>query len=445
MKLTIQPGQRLNGTVPLPGDKSISHRAALFAALATGTSRIEGFLSSGVTTVLLNALRSLGIDWQLVGTVLTVQGVGLNGLTASHNSLYCGNSATTMRLLAGALAAAGTPAVLDGSASLSARPMERITTPLQQLGVPISTSSTGTAPLTLLKRPASQPLSGAEIVLPVASAQVKSAVLLAALASDAPVTVIEPAASRDHTERMLSAMGVSIETTQQAQAPSITLFPDAGKNLSPLQMKIPGDFSAAAFLIVAALVTPSSHLHLTNVGLNPTRIGLLHSLQEMGGKIEISNQHRMSGEPVGDLSIHHSELHGVMVNGDRVVQMIDEFPIFAVAAAAAHGVTVVKDAQELRHKESDRIAAIANNLQQCGVTVQEQQDGFTIEGTGSVRGGAVIDPHHDHRTAMSLAVLGLASQQPVTVLHVEIINESFPNFIAVLQSLGGDLTVTEDE
>jgi len=440
MSLIIHPRHPLSGTISLPGDKSLSHRAALFASLAAGTSRIDGFLISGVTSRLLETLTLLGIPWKQEGTSLIVEGHGIGGFLTPSATLNCGNSATTFRFLAGALASSGTPAVLDGSAGLRRRPMERIIEPLQLMGVDVEGTS-GCAPLTL--GASNLPLRGGIFNLPVASAQVKTCLLLAGLASREPVTIVEPGFSRDHTERMLESMGLTIRfekvsTEGHTQYLTHMTPPAALCSLQPLKLSLPGDFSSAAFLIVAALITPESEITIRDVGLNATRTGLLDVLLSMGASIQITARPSRSGEPVGDLTIKHSSLIGVNVNGEQVVRMIDEFPIFAVAAAYAEGTSSVRDANELRLKESDRITALCTELQQLGAQVEEVSDGFTIHGRGSLHGGT-IDPHGDHRLAMSLAVAGLASQQPVTIENSAIIQESFPEFDDVLAKLGANL------
>ncbi|MEI8132371.1 MAG: 3-phosphoshikimate 1-carboxyvinyltransferase [Leptolinea sp.] len=440
MSLTIHPRHPLSGTISLPGDKSLSHRAALFASLAAGTSRIDGFLISGVTSRLLDALTLLGIPWKQEGASLIVEGHGIGGFLTPSAVLNCGNSATTFRFLAGALASSGKPAVLDGSAGLRRRPMERIIEPLQLMGVDVEGTS-GCAPLTL--GTSNLPLRGGVFNLPVASAQVKTCLLLAGLAAREPVTIVEPGFSRDHSERMLESMGLTIRcekvsTEGHTQYLTHMTPPAALCSLQPLKMSLPGDFSSAAFLIVAALITPGSEITIRDVGLNATRTGLLDVLLSMGASIQITAKPTRSGEPVGDLTIRHSILKGVDVSGEQVVRMIDEFPIFAVAAAYAEGTSSVRDANELRLKESDRITALCTELLQLGAQVEEAPDGFTIHGRGSLQGGT-IDPHGDHRLAMSLAIAGLAAQQPVTIENSAIINESFPEFDEVLTKLGANL------
>jgi 3-phosphoshikimate 1-carboxyvinyltransferase len=441
MQLTIQRSSALHGEITLPGDKSISHRAALFAALAQGESRIENFLVSGVTGAMLRSLTALGVHWGLDGTTLSVAGRGVEGLVPPEGALDCGNSATTMRMLAGALAAAGTAAVLDGTPSLRRRPMDRIITPLQAMGVPIQACPQGTAPLALQARPVGQALRALYYELPVASAQVKTCLLLAALAADGPTTLVEPSLSRDHTERMLASMGVALRSGQVDGRPSVTLSPAEAIDLAPLRMTIPGDFSAAAFLIVAALVAPGSEVVLRGVGLNPTRTGLLASLWEMGAEIKVENERVYAGETLGDLRVRAGSLQGVSVSGGRVVDMIDEFPAFAVAAAFARGRTEVSQAEELRFKESDRIGSLCAELRKLGVQVEEHRDGFVIEGTGEVPGGAQVDPNGDHRLAMALAVAGFGAENPVTVLEAGIMSESFPEFTTAMGQLGAGLEV----
>ena len=457
MKLTVQSGHPLRGEVTLPGDKSLSHRAALFAALAEGESIIDRFLVSGVTQAMLDALTGLGVAWQVQDQRLKVCGTGLNGLRTPAAPLDCRNSATTIRLLAGAIAAAGLDATLDGSAGLRRRPMNRIVDPLRMLGVEITPAPNSCAPLHLHGRLPDQLLRVMDYTLPVASAQVKSCLLLAALRADGPVTIREPGPSRDHTERMLRAMGVRVHceiddaTGRGRPAPSpatgagglppvshsVTIHPLSG-SLRPLHLQLAGDISAAAFLIVAALITPGSEILIRDVGLNPTRTGLLDALAAMGADIRTSNLRDWSGEPVGDLTVRHGPLHATRVSGDLVVRMIDEFPVFAVAAALAEGTTEVREATELRHKESDRITAVAHELRAIGVAIEPLPDGFRITG-GTVTGGT-IQPHGDHRIAMSCAVAGLAAQHPVVIEGAEIMNESFPGFRETLLKLGAQTT-----
>lgn len=435
LDLSVTAPAPLKGDLQLPGDKSLSHRAALFAALAEGESTVDRFLVSGVTRAMLEALTALGIVWSLDGTRLKVQGRGLRGFAAPREPLFCGNSATTIRMLAGALAAAGTPCVLDGSAGLRKRPMNRITEPLRAMGVPVTTTD-GCAPLTLAARDAATPLRALDHTLPVASAQVKSCLMLAALAADGPTTLREPGPSRDHTERMLAAMGADIRT----DVPLTVRVAPLAKPLAPLSIALAGDISSAAFLLVAAALVPGSSVRIRDVGLNPTRTGILDVLADMGAQIAIENPRTVAGEPVGDIRLAAAPLKAVRVCGDTVVRMIDEFPVFAVAACFADGVTEVRDAEELRYKETDRISVMCGELMRLGVRLEEHRDGFTIHG-GTFKGGA-CEAHGDHRLAMSLALSGLASPAPVTVHHAEILNESFPDFVQQLRALGARATET---
>ncbi len=433
--LQIRPGRTLRGSVVPPGDKSISHRVILLAALAQGESRIENLLVAGVTRPMLRALMALGIPWQLHGTTLQVHSKGPLSWHAPTEVLDCGHSATTMRLLAGALAAAGIPAVLDGSPGLRRRPMRRVTEPLQRMGVPIYDTA-GHAPLRLEARSTQQPLRGGVFRLPVASAQVKSAILLAGLAAAEPLTVQEPGPSRDHTERLFQGLGLTLERLPQH---TVRLHPPR-KPLPPLRLRLPGDLSAAAFLIVAALITPGSELQVQGVGLNPTRTGLLAVLRRMGAAVEVFPRGEAYGEPYGDLLVRYSpDLRGTTVAGSEVVRMIDEFPALAVAAAYAQGPTIVRDAEELRHKESDRIAALAAGLRALGVHVDEHPAGFTVHGRGRIPGGTA-HAAGDHRLAMALAVAGLAAEGPVTVIDAGMFRESYPNFVQDLERLGAQVT-----
>ena len=440
MQLISSPIHTLTGTVVLPGDKSLSHRAVLFASLADGVSRIENFLNAGVTDVLLTALTVLGVKITHSENTFTIYGCGIGGYIAPSIDLACGNSATTIRLLAGALAASGTPAVLDGSSGLRSRPMDRIVQPLQQMGVPISASETGSAPLHLAERPGDRPLKAMEYTLPVASAQVKSCLLLAALSADGDVTLREPGPSRNHTERLLGEMGAKVSCRQE-DSQYVTVISPVFK-LAPIIISIPGDMSSAAFLIVAALIVPNTEVTIRCVGMNPTRTGLVDALRSMGANITVRPTGVQCGEPVGDVTVCSSTLRATHISGDLVVRMIDEFPVFAVAAAYAHGKTVVENAGELRYKESDRIAALCTELRAIGVKAAETPDGFIINGGRKPSGGS-IEPHGDHRLAMALAVAGLGAKKPVIVPGAEYINESFPGFVETLNNLGANFETSD--
>jgi 3-phosphoshikimate 1-carboxyvinyltransferase len=436
MDLTLSPGNSLHGSTVLSGDKSLSHRAALFAAFAEGESVVENFLISGVTQAMLRALTALDVPWNLEGQTLRVSGKGFQAFKMPPAPIHCGNSATTIRLLAGAMAASGIPAVLDGSDGLRRRPMDRIVTPLQLMGVPVQASEGGGCPLTMAFRPGNQALKAIRFDMPTASAQVKTCLILAALAAEDPTTLTEPALSRDHTERMLRSMGVTVQSWVEPDGRACLTLTPPSLPLLPLQLTLPGDPSAAAFLIVAALITPGSELFLPGVLLNPTRTGLLEALASMGGQIEISGLHEQNGEPVGNLTVCTSRLHGTRVQGSQVVDMIDEFPAFAIAAAFAQGKTEVREAEELRYKESDRITAVVDGLKLLGVSASESPDGFSIDGKGFVPGGCRVAALGDHRLGMSFALAGLASTAPITVEGAEIISESFPDFAGTLRRLG---------
>ncbi len=447
MKLVVNPGKSLRGTVEVPGDKSLSHRALLFASLAEGESRIDNFLVSGVTRVMLDSLSAMGVDWRLDGDRLTVRGRGLPSLQPPSRILNCGNSATTLRLLAGAISAAGIPAVLDGSEGLRRRPMDRIVDPLRRMGVIIEPGSGGTAPLQLASRPTGRLLKPLVETLPVASAQVKTCLLLAALAADGKTILREPGPSRDHTERMLGSMGAVVSSQRidlDGELFYETQLTPPQNPLCPIQMRLPGDISAAAFLIVAGLVTPGSEIRIPGVGLNPTRTGLLEALQCMGGEIQIENENNQAGEPTGDLVVRSSRLHGCTISGDLVVRMIDEFSILGTAAAYAEGQTIVHDAAELRLKESDRIHTLCEDLRGLGVLAEEAQDGFVISGNTRPVSG-VVQAHGDHRLAMAMTVAGLAAHSPVTIEGAEMIDESFPGFVKALRGLGADVLSPEEE
>jgi len=445
MQITITPGKPLRGVVRVPGDKSLSHRAVLFAAMADGESRIRNFLVSGVTRVMLDALTQLGVHWDLTGDELVVYGKGLSGWRSPGQALYCGNSATTIRLLAGAIAAAGIPVVLDGSPGLRRRPMDRILTPLRQMGVDVDAAEGDVSPLSFRGRAPDTCLKAINMNLPVASAQVKTCLLLAALATGDETVLVEPGPSRDHTERMLGSMGVDVTTRSMEVNGSQyfeTRLTSPAQALRPISMTLPGDISAAAFLIVAGLITPGSELWIPGVGLNPTRTGLIDALLKMGADIRITNVTSQAGEPVGDLEVRHSHLSGTCVSGSMVVRMIDEFSVFGVAGAYCDGMAVARDAQELRYKESDRISTLYEEMRKLGVNIKADPDGFRIYG-GQVPSGGLVAAHDDHRLEMGMSVLGLASSGPVTINGAEMIDESFPGFVDCLRVLGAEVAMSE--
>jgi 3-phosphoshikimate 1-carboxyvinyltransferase len=418
-------GRPLHGSVRIPGDKSISHRALMLSALADGTSRIRGFLEGEDTRATAAVLSQLGvkIETPADGERL-VHGVGLHGLRAAAEPLDCGNAGTGMRLLAGLLAGQAFDSTLVGDASLSKRPMRRVTDPLGQMGARIDTQE-GLPPLHVH---GAQPLRGIRYALPVASAQVKSALLLAGLYAAGSTEIIEPHPTRDYTERMLAAFGWPI-TFSPGSAKL-----DGGHALHATDVDVPADFSSAAFFLVAASIVPGSELRLPAVGLNPRRTGLLQALRLMGADIRIENPRESGGEPVGDLLVRHAPLHGIELPEALVPDMIDEFPILFIAAAVASGRTVVRGAAELRVKESDRLASMATGLRALGAHIEETPDGAIID--GGALGGGEVQTHMDHRIAMSFTVAGLVATAPVRVRDCSHVATSFPGYRELANTCG---------
>jgi 3-phosphoshikimate 1-carboxyvinyltransferase len=418
---TVSPARRLRGTIAVPGDKSISHRAAMFNALADGEAVVENFLPGEDCLSTLSVLERLGASCELSTDgdrpLLRVKGAGIDGLREPGDVLDCGNSGTTMRLMSGVLAGQAFMSVLTGDESLRGRPMARVTEPLRQMGAHIDGRDGGRlAPLAIR----GGGLHGISFRMPVHSAQVKSAVLLAGMYAEGETTVEEPAATRDHTERMLAAMGARITR----EGPAVRITPGARLQATPL--RVPNDISSAAFWMVAAAVHPDAELRLTGVGLNPTRTGIIDTLRAMGADLSIEEERVVGGEPVGDLVVRSSRLEGTLVEGELALRLMDEAPALAVAAAFAHGTTVVRDAEELRVKESDRIATVVSQLAALGAGIEERDDGFVVEG-GGLRGGEARS-FNDHRLAMALAVAGLVSREPVTVEDADAVAVSYPSF-----------------
>ncbi|MEZ4768469.1 MAG: 3-phosphoshikimate 1-carboxyvinyltransferase [Caldilineales bacterium] len=431
MNLIIHPAQELLGTARVPGDKSISHRAAMFASLAEGESRIRNFLPGGDCLATVGVLRSLGVTIdQPATTELRIDGAGLHGWQEPARPLDCVNSGTTMRLLAGLLAGQAFFSILDGSAQLTRRPMGRIVEPLRLMGATIHGRQGGRqAPLAIQ----GHPLSGVDYAMPVASAQVKSAILLAGLYSNGLAVVREPAPTRDHTERMLTAMGAQAGRVGQVIASERPKRP-----LLPLDITVPGDISSAAFLLAAALLAPGGHVTLEAVGVNPTRTGILDIVAQMGGAVRADNLRDEAGEPVADLVVQPGQLRGAEIGGALIPRLIDELPVIAVLATQATGRTVVRDAAELRVKETDRIATVVAELRTLGAQIEERPDGFVVEGPTRLR-SAPVNSHGDHRLAMALVVAGLAADGPVLVEDTGCIADSFPGFERMLASLGAEL------
>ena len=432
-KLTSKTARSLQGTITVPGDKSISHRVLLLGAIAQGISRATGFLPAADCLSTLGCLAQMGVPVERPDeTTVLIQGLGLRGWTEPAGILDCGNSGTTMRLLAGLLAGQGFYAVLTGDASLRRRPMARIAEPLRRMGATVLGRQGGSLPpLTIF----GGHLQGIEYTPPVASAQVKSCLLLAALYAAGPTTIHEPIPSRDHTERMLRAQGaaISLPATKPAEGAAITLQPQT-RPLEPLNIAIPGDISSAAFFVVAASIVPGSWLRIQGVGTNPTRTGLLDVLADMGGSVMVENGRSSGGEPLADLVIQAAPLRGVDIAGALIPRLIDELPVIAVAATQAQGVTTVHEAAELRAKESDRISALVTELRKLGAKIAELPDGFVVEGPSSLH-GAVVDSHGDHRLAMSLAIAGLVAKGETTILGAEAIAVSFPGFEQTLEGI----------
>ncbi|MEO0574765.1 MAG: 3-phosphoshikimate 1-carboxyvinyltransferase [Pseudomonadota bacterium] len=422
----------LTATLAMPGDKSISHRSLMFAAIANGVSDVQGVLEGEDCLATADAMRALGVPVTSTGKgAYRIDGRGLNGLRAPSVALDLGNSGTGMRLMCGLLAGQPFSTTLIGDASLSTRPMRRVTDPLAQMGADIATDQ-GHAPIEI--RP-SRALSGIQYTLPVASAQLKSALLIAGLYANAPVTVTEPAPTRDHTERMLASMGAQIERDGGV----VRIHPVT--QLQPFSITVPCDLSSAAFFMVAASIVPDSELTLPGVGVNPTRDGVLHILRDMGADITLGNQRDCSGEPVADLTIRGASLKGVRVTPDVVPLAIDEFPVLFVAAAVANGTSEFTGLAELRHKESDRIDAMTRGLRALGVTLEEGEDWVTIEG-GQLQGG-VVDSFTDHRIAMAFAVAGAVAKGPVEVMRPDNIATSFPDFLSLAKAAGLTLALSE--
>ena len=424
----LRPGGSLRGAVSVPADKSISHRAVMLGAIAQGRSEIRNWLAAGDTEATLGAMQDLGANIQRHdASSLAIDG---GPLRPSDRALDLKNAGTGIRLLAGLMAGQPFPSILDGSDQLRRRPMKRITEPLSMMGADIS-SSDGACPL----RIGPAPLQGIDYLMPVASGQVKSALLLAGLFAGSPTTVRQPGPARDHTERMLRSMGVELSFEDES-GQSVTVHPS--QRLQPLRLTVPGDFSSAAFLIVAALILPGAELTIRGVNLNPTRTGLLDELLLMRGEITVDRLSEQAGEPVGDIHVRASALQGIEISGQTVVRMIDEFPILMVAATQAQGETIVRDAGELRVKETDRIAVMAEELRKLGAVIDERPDGFRVLGPQQLTGGQA-ESHDDHRIAMSLTVAGMLCAEGAVIKDAGCAGDSFPGFAETLMGCGARL------
>jgi 3-phosphoshikimate 1-carboxyvinyltransferase len=430
INFTVNPGGHLSGELRVPGDKSISHRSIMLGSLTEGVTRVSGFLEGEDSLATLAAFRAMGV--QIEGPDqgnVTVHGVGLHGLQGAHKELYLGNSGTSMRLMAGLLAGQSFTATLTGDPSLSGRPMKRVVDPLTTMGARIETADKGTAPLVINGGSA---LIGIDYAMPVASAQVKSSLLLAGLYANGTTCVTEPAPTRDHTERMLSGMGYPL----QREGNRVCL--QGGQGLQAIDIDIPADISSAAFFLVGTSIAEHSDLLLEHVGMNPTRTGVIDILKLMGASIAVINEREVGGEPVADLRVRSAPLRGIDIPPGLVPLAIDEFPVLFVAAACAKGRTVLTGAEELRIKESDRIQVMADGLVALGVQAQATPDGMIIEG-GPITAGSV-DSHGDHRIAMAFAMAALRAQGAIEIHDCANVNTSFPGFVALAANAGLAIT-----
>jgi len=417
----------LSGEITVPGDKSISHRSIMLGSIANGITTVRGFLRGGDNMSTMKAFRSMGIAIEDDGETVIIHGKGLHGLNEPDDVIDCGNSGTTIRLITGLLAGQSFFSVVTGDQYLRKRPMKRVVEPLSRMGARISGRNQGSlAPLAIQ----GTFLKSIGYESPVSSAQIKSSIMLAGLYADGETSVREPSLSRDHSERMFRLFGANVKTFNDG----VTVT--GGVELNGQEIVVPGDISSATFFIVAALITPGSELLIRNVGVNPTRTGALDILRSMGGLIELQNQREESGEPVADIYVRASRLHGCAISGSVVPRAIDEFPAICIAASCAEGVTTLSDAKELRVKETDRIAAMASNLRLLGVTVEEQDDGMTIHGVERLN-GATLNSFGDHRIAMSFSIASLVALSPITINDIECVDTSFPSFYPLLQKVNG--------
>ena len=413
----------IKGRLRVPGDKSISHRAVMFGSISKGITRITEFLNGADCISTVSIFKKMGIDIEMNGTSVIVKGNGLHGLKRPDSILDCGNSGTTTRLVSGILSAQNFTSVLTGDKSIQKRPMNRIITPLSLMGADIK-SNVGFAPLTIT----GSSLHGIEYNSPVASAQVKSAILLAGLYADSNTTVTEPAKSRDHTELMLRKFGADLTTNKTA----VTINP--AKELFACDIDVPSDISSAAFFMAAAILVPGSELILENVGINPTRDGIIKVLKSMGADIEIISSSN-TFEPVADIKVCYSKLHSTTIEGELIPTLIDELPLLAAVATMAEGTTIIKDAQELKVKESNRIRVMCEELSKLGVNVLETEDGMEIIGTDKLSGNITIDTHDDHRIAMTFAILNLISDGEIKLNNSKCVEISYPGFFCDLKNI----------
>lgn len=435
IKYLVEPGGAVDGSIRVPGDKSISHRSLILGSIADGVTKISGFLDGEDSLNTLNALREMGVT--IIGPdngEVTIYGVGKRGLKKPRVPLQMGNSGTAMRLLAGVLSAQEFSSELIGDESLTNRPMSRIINPLRLMGAKIESSIDGTPPLKIN----GTKLKGIEYDMPMASAQVKSCLLLAGLYAEGQTIVTEPAPCRDHTERMLQGFGYKVEQNFNRGKTKI----EGGGPLEATKIEVPSDVSSAAFFLVAASITPGAFLELRHVGMNPTRIGIISLLQAMGANIKITNEREVGGEPVADITVSHASLEGINVSGDKIPAAIDEFPVFFIAAACAKGDTELRGAEELRVKESDRLEVMATGLQTLGVVVETFPDGIRIQG-GNM-GGGKVDSFGDHRIAMAFVIAGLRASDPIEISNCANVATSFPGFVELANDVGIRLTAAPE-
>jgi 3-phosphoshikimate 1-carboxyvinyltransferase len=431
----VQPGGTLCGEARVPGDKSVSHRSIMLGSLAEGTTRVTGFLQAEDCLATMKAFQAMGVSIEgPVDGKVTIHGVGLHGLKAPSEPLYLGNSGTSMRLLSGLLAGQPFDTVLTGDPSLSRRPMKRVTVPLALMGAEIETTEAGTAPLGIK---GGRPLKGIHYDMPVASAQVKSCLLLAGLYAEGRTSVTEPAPTRDHTERMLAGFGYPVE--REGSTVSVA----SGGKLTARDIDVPSDISSAAFFMVGASIAEGADVTLKHVGLNPTRTGVIDILKLMGADLELVNPREAGGEPVADIRIRSSKLRGIDIPEELVPLAIDEFPVLFVAAACAEGQTRLTGAEELRVKESDRIQVMADGLQILGIDARPTPDGMIVQG-GKLSGGRV-DSHGDHRIAMAFSIAALRASGLIEIDDCANVNTSFPIFVELARNLGLDITAVEGE
>lgn len=431
MEFLAKAGGQVSGAIRVPGDKSISHRSIMFGAIADGVTTVDGFLEGEDALSTLKAFQAMGvqIDGPEKGRVV-IHGVGRDGLQAPAGDLYMGNSGTSMRLLAGLLAGQAFDVTLTGDVSLSKRPMERVAKPLREMGAVVETAEGGRPPMRIR---GGQKLKGIHYQLPMASAQVKSCVLLAGLYAEGETSTTEPAPTRDHSERMLRGFSYPVAVE------GATARLQGGGRLTGVHIDVPADISSAAFFMVAASITPGADLVLEHVGMNPTRVGVVNILRAMGGDLTVFNDREVGGEPVADIRVRHAQLKGIDIPEDQVPMAIDEFPVLFVAAACADGRTVLRGAEELRVKESDRIQVMADGLVSLGVKAEATPDGIIIDG-GPIGGGR-INSHHDHRIAMSFAVASLRATDTIHIEDCDNVATSFPNFVELAQQVGMNIEV----